>query len=280
MASYNPGMRPTPASPASAAGSPASLSPISALSPLDGRYAGRLGSLRPLMSELGYMHRRVQVEIAWFIALSDAGFNEFKPLSPGARTYLLGLVKNFSEEDGEAIKAIEKTTNHDVKAVEYWIKSKFEARPELERAADTTGLPWKGLGDAIDAFVVCRDIGWKCVPDLAPELKIEIPSGPFPTAPGQPITSIDLDAVRQRVEGVDAAGVVPGREQLAVVQVERGVGGVLAILAVRRGIFVSSDARAYRMVLLYRGHAPTRNSPLNLQSSQVPRQVYRVALSM
>ena len=77
------------------------------------------------------MHRRVQVEIAWFIALSDAGFAEFKPLSPGARTYLLGLVKNFSEADALAIKEIEKTTNHDVKAVEYWIKSKFEARPEL-----------------------------------------------------------------------------------------------------------------------------------------------------
>jgi adenylosuccinate lyase len=78
----------------------------------------------------------VQVEIAWFIALSDAGFEEFKPLSPGARTYLLGLVKNFSEADGEAIKAIEKTTNHDVKAVEYWLKSKFEARPELEKAGE------------------------------------------------------------------------------------------------------------------------------------------------
>ena len=107
------------------------LSPINALSPLDGRYAGRLASLRPLMSEQGYMHRRVQVEIAWFVALSDAGFAEFKPLSPGARTYLLGLVKNFSEADALAIKEIEKTTNHDVKAVEYWIKSKFEARPEL-----------------------------------------------------------------------------------------------------------------------------------------------------
>jgi adenylosuccinate lyase len=56
-------------------------SPISALSPLDGRYANKLNALRPLMSELGYMHRRVQVEIAWFIALSDAGFEEFKPLS-------------------------------------------------------------------------------------------------------------------------------------------------------------------------------------------------------
>lgn len=122
--------------PAPAAPTSADLSPITALSPLDGRYAGRLAPLRPFMSELGYMHRRVQVEIAWFITLSDAGFDEFKPLSPGARTYLLGLVKNFSEADGEAIKAIEKTTNHDVKAVEYWIKSKFEARPELERAAE------------------------------------------------------------------------------------------------------------------------------------------------
>ena len=88
------------------------------------------------MSELGYMHRRVQVEVAWFIALSDAGFAEFKPLSPGARTYLLSLVKNFSVADGEAIKAIEKTTNHDVKAVEYWLKSKFEARPELQKASE------------------------------------------------------------------------------------------------------------------------------------------------
>ena len=88
------------------------------------------------MSEQGYMHRRVQVEIAWFIALSDAGFAEFKPLTPGARRYLTGLVKNFNEEDAMAIKAFEKTTNHDVKAVEYWIKSKFEDRPELEKAAE------------------------------------------------------------------------------------------------------------------------------------------------
>ena len=112
------------------------FSPISAISPLDGRYASKLSTLSPLMSELGYMHRRVQVEVAWFIALSDAGFAEFKPLSPGARSYLLALVKNFSVADGEAIKAIEKTTNHDVKAVEYWLKSKFEARPELLSAAE------------------------------------------------------------------------------------------------------------------------------------------------
>ena len=64
------------------------FSAISALSPLDGRYAAKLSALRPLMSEQGYMHRRIQVEVAWFIALSDAGFDEFKPLTPGARTYL------------------------------------------------------------------------------------------------------------------------------------------------------------------------------------------------
>lgn len=113
-----------------------SFAPVSALSPLDGRYAGKLAPLRPLMSEQGYMHRRVQVEVAWFIALSDAGFAEFKPLTPGARKYLMGLVSHFSEADALAIKEIEKTTNHDVKAVEYWIKSKFEARPELESAAE------------------------------------------------------------------------------------------------------------------------------------------------
>ena len=113
-----------------------SLSTITALSPLDGRYAAKLADLRPIMSEHGYMQRRVQVEITWFIALSDAGFAEFKPLSAGARSYLHDLVKNFSEADSAAIKDIEKTTNHDVKAVEYWIKSKFDARPELEKAAE------------------------------------------------------------------------------------------------------------------------------------------------
>ncbi len=112
------------------------FSPISALSPLDGRYASKLDALRPLMSEQGYMHRRVQVELAWFTALSDAGFAEFKPLTPGARSYLTGLVKNFSEADALAIKEIEKTTNHDVKAVEYWIKAQFKDRPELESAAE------------------------------------------------------------------------------------------------------------------------------------------------
>jgi len=112
------------------------LSPLTAVSPLDGRYAAKLTPLRPLMSELGYMRYRVQVELTWFVALSDAGFAEFPPLSAAARAHLQGLLANFSETDGAAIKAIEKTTNHDVKAVEYWIKSKFEGQPELQAASE------------------------------------------------------------------------------------------------------------------------------------------------
>ena len=112
------------------------LTPLTAVSPLDGRYAAKLSALRPIMSELGYMQRRVQVELAWFVALSDAGLAEFKPLSAEARAYLGSLLSDFSPADGQAIKDIEKTTNHDVKAVEYWIKSKFEGRPELQAASE------------------------------------------------------------------------------------------------------------------------------------------------
>jgi len=112
------------------------LSALTALSPLDGRYAAKLAPLRPLLSEFGLMHRRVQVEVEWFIALSDAGFAEFKPLSEAARGLLRSLVVRFSEADAQAIKEIEKTTNHDVKAVEYWLKSRFESNPELKAAGE------------------------------------------------------------------------------------------------------------------------------------------------
>ena len=112
------------------------LTPINALSPLDGRYGGKLSQLRPLMSELGYMHRRVQVEVAWLIALSDAGLPEFAPLPAAERAYLNDLVSNFSENDAIAIKEIEKTTNHDVKAVEYWIKAQFKGHAALEAASE------------------------------------------------------------------------------------------------------------------------------------------------
>jgi adenylosuccinate lyase len=112
------------------------LSALSALSPLDGRYASKVAPLRPLLSEFGLMHRRVQVEVEWFIALSDAGLAEFKPLAKAARAKLRRRVAVFSEADAQAIKDIEKTTNHDVKAVEYWIKAGFEGDAELSGRAE------------------------------------------------------------------------------------------------------------------------------------------------
>ena len=112
------------------------ISTLMALSPLDGRYATKVAALRPLLSEYGLMHRRVQVEVEWFIALSDAGLDGFSPLSEAARGLMRSLVVRFSEADARAIKEIEKTTNHDVKAVEYWIKSRLQGNAELEKALE------------------------------------------------------------------------------------------------------------------------------------------------
>jgi adenylosuccinate lyase len=82
------------------------------------------------------MHRRVQVEVTWLIALSEAGLAQFEPLSPPARAFLQALVRDFNAADAQAIKDIEKTTNHDVKAVEYWLKSRVQSRPDLQAAVE------------------------------------------------------------------------------------------------------------------------------------------------
>lgn len=113
-----------------------SLSPLSALSPLDGRYATKTDKLRPILSEAGFMHHRVKVEIAWLQALSNAGFAEIKPFSTEANALLNKLANEFSEADAERIKAIEAVTNHDVKAVEYWLKEKVKDVPELVAASE------------------------------------------------------------------------------------------------------------------------------------------------
>jgi adenylosuccinate lyase len=112
------------------------FSPLTSLSPLDGRYAAKLAALRPLLSEYGLMHRRVQVEVEWFIALSDAGFEEFPPLPESARGLLRSLVVRFSEADAQGIKDIEKETNHDVKAVEYWLRQRIAHVAELKAACE------------------------------------------------------------------------------------------------------------------------------------------------
>eukprot|EP01036_Dinobryon_divergens_P052575 gene52575-70293_t len=113
-----------------------SFSTVSALSPLDGRYASKTDALRPILSEAGFMHHRVKVEIAWLLALSEAGFAEIKPFSAGAAALLNKLAADFTEADAARIKAIEAVTNHDVKAVEYWLKEKVQDLPELVAASE------------------------------------------------------------------------------------------------------------------------------------------------
>ena len=121
--------------------------PLLALSPLDGRYATKVEALRPIFSEFGLMQRRVLVEIRWLIALSDEpGIGEVAPFSAEARATLEAMAASFSEADGERIKAIESETNHDVKAVEYFIKERVSrtcrTRPR-RRSSSTSPAPRK-----------------------------------------------------------------------------------------------------------------------------------------
>ncbi len=114
----------------------APYSTLSALSPLDGRYAKKTDQLRPILSEAGFMHHRVKVEISWLQALSQAGFAEISPFSKDASDLLDQMAENFTEADAARIKAIEAVTNHDVKAVEYWLKEKVKDVPELVAASE------------------------------------------------------------------------------------------------------------------------------------------------
>ncbi|MGB0134104.1 adenylosuccinate lyase [Dokdonella sp.] len=108
-----------------------------ALSPLDGRYAAKVEALRPIFSEFGLMQRRVQVEVRWLVALAEEpGIAEVVPFSTAAREALLAIADAFDEEDGERVKAIERETNHDVKAIEYFIKERLLANPELAAAKE------------------------------------------------------------------------------------------------------------------------------------------------
>jgi adenylosuccinate lyase len=110
---------------------------LTALSPLDGRYAPGVEALRGQFSEFALIRNRVRVEIAWLLALAaEGGIAELQPLSASARSAIEAVVPSFSVADAARVKAIERTTNHDVKAVEYWLKERFAQDPELARVAE------------------------------------------------------------------------------------------------------------------------------------------------
>jgi len=114
-----------------------SHSPLTALSPLDGRYAAKVENLRPIFSEYGLMQRRVLVEVRWLQALADEKpIGEVAPFSAAARAKLQAIADGFSVADGERVKEIERTTNHDVKAIEYFIKQRIGDDAELGNAKE------------------------------------------------------------------------------------------------------------------------------------------------
>lgn len=109
------------------------LSALTAISPIDGRYGSKVSSLRSVFSEFGLIRYRVIVEIRWLQSLAEeAAIPEIGPFSPGTIRFLESIIETFSEADAARVKEIERTTNHDVKAVEYFLKEKSSGNPELE----------------------------------------------------------------------------------------------------------------------------------------------------
>jgi adenylosuccinate lyase len=113
------------------------LSELNAVSPIDGRYGSKTAELKSIFSELGLIGARVEVEVRWLQALAEhPQIKEVPSLSDQANAELNSILDNFSEADAEAIKSIERTTNHDVKAVEYFIKQRIEHNDELKAISE------------------------------------------------------------------------------------------------------------------------------------------------
>ena len=109
------------------------LSQLTAISPIDGRYGAKTDALRPIFSEYGLIRHRVVVEVRWLQALAaHEGVSEVPALGGHAGNVLNDIIEKFSEQDAQRVKNIESTTNHDVKAVEYFLKEKITGNAELE----------------------------------------------------------------------------------------------------------------------------------------------------
>jgi len=113
------------------------LEPLTAISPIDGRYAAKTEPLRAIFSEFGLIHQRVRVEVRWLQALSQhSAIAEVPPFSASANAVLDAIVEDFEPAAAQRIKEIERTTNHDVKAVEYYLKEQVENHPELQAVSE------------------------------------------------------------------------------------------------------------------------------------------------
>jgi adenylosuccinate lyase len=204
---------------------------LTALSPLDGRYAAKVESLRPIFSEYGLMKRRVLVEVRWLLALSDdREIVEVAPFSPAAREALAAVAHDFSADDAARIKTIERTTNHDVKAVEYFIKERIAGSEELARASefvhfactseDINNLAYalmlrdartEALLPALDATIArLRDMAHALA--AQPMLSRTHGQTASPTTLGKEIANVvaRLDRQRRQIAAVEIAGKING----------------------------------------------------------------------
>ena len=112
-------------------------SPLTALSPLDGRYASKVRALQEHFSEFALIRERVAIEVAWLLALAtEPSFEALKPFSAATTAELERAAREFGVADAERVKAIEATTNHDVKAVEYWLRERFAGHADVRAAAE------------------------------------------------------------------------------------------------------------------------------------------------
>lgn len=208
-----------------------SFQPIVALSPLDGRYAGRVDALRAQFSEYGLIRRRLEVEIGWLKALAaEPHFAEIPPFSAQTSAALDALVAGFSPAQAVEVKAIEAETNHDVKALEYWIKKALTDTPEVMRVAEfihfaCTSEDINNLSHALmlksardEVLLPALDRVIERMRDLAhmhaalPMMSRTHGQPATPTTLGKEIANVvaRLDRARRRITGVSLLGKING----------------------------------------------------------------------
>jgi adenylosuccinate lyase len=174
------------------------LSSLTAVSPVDGRYGDKVSALRGIFSEYGLLKFRVQVEVRWLQKLAaQAAIKEVPAFDEKANDYLDKIVAEFSEEDAARIKTIERTTNHDVKAVEYFLKEKVESVPALHAVSEfihfaCTSEDINNLSHALMLSTARKEVVlpyWRKIIDAVKALSVEyrdIPLLPVPTASQPP----------------------------------------------------------------------------------------------
>jgi adenylosuccinate lyase len=155
----------------------ADLFALTALSPLDGRYAVKVAALSAHFSEYGLVRHRVRVELEWLSALAaEPAVPEIAAFAPATRDEIAAVAAAFAPADAARVKAIERTTNHDVKAVEYWLKERFAAVPEVARASEfihfaCTSEDINNLAHGIALAQARRDILLPVLREVAADLR-------------------------------------------------------------------------------------------------------------